>query len=147
MATLAIKNWRASTKQSNGSRKPSAWGRAGTRITTMPDEIEHYTPKPPLLNHSMPIVPQTPLEMLGRAVQMGADVATIERLCVVAERFRAETNKEAYDEAMAAAAAELPAVVRDRTVSHGTGKASYKHKSLAAIEKAVRPVLSKHGLH
>src|SRR5262245_9922303 len=96
---------------------------------------------------TMPVVPQTPLEMLGRALQMGQGPETLERLLALQERWERNEARKAYDEAMAAAAAELPQVIKDRTVSHGTGKASYKHESLAAIEKAVRPVLSKHGLH
>jgi hypothetical protein len=87
------------------------------------------------------------MEMLGRAIQMGQTPETLERLLSLQERWERNAARKAYDEAMAAAAAELPQVVKDRIVSHGTGKASYKHESLSAIEKAVRPVLSKHGLH
>jgi len=117
------------------------------RLNMTSDDDEKIYPKPALLNATMPIVPATPMEMLGRAIQMGQTPETLERLLSLQERWERNAARKAYDEAMAAAAAELPAVVKDRTVSHGTGKASYRHESLAAIEKAVRPVLSKHGLH
>src|SRR5262245_12336479 len=121
------------------------------RLNMTSDDDEKIYPKPPLLNQnmptSMPIVPATPMEMLGRAIQMGQTPETLERLLSLQERWERNAARKAYDEAMAAAAAELPAIVKDRTVSHGTGKLSYRHESLAAIEKAVRPVLSKHGLH
>jgi len=95
----------------------------------------------------LPIVPATPMEMLGRAIQMGQTPETLERLLSLQERWERNEARKAYDEAMAAAAAELPPVLKDATVSHGAGKAQYKHETLGAIEKAVRPVLSRHGLH
>src|SRR5262245_6293095 len=95
---------------------------------------------------SMPIVPQTPLEMLGRAIQMGANPDTLERLLNLQERWERNEARKAYDEAIAAARAEIPKVLREREVSHGTGKANYKYEDLAAIEAAAVEPLSKHGL-
>ena len=111
------------------------------------DDDEKIYPKPALLNVTVPVLPQTPMEMLGRAIQMGQTPETLERLLSLQERWERNAAAKIYDEAMAAAAAELPAIIKDRTVSHGAGKTQYRYESLAAIEKAVRPVLSKHGLH
>jgi hypothetical protein len=95
----------------------------------------------------MPVSATTPMEMLSRALGMGATPETLEKLLALQERWERNAARKAYDEAMAAAAAEMPTVIKNRAVSHGMGKANYKYEDLAAIEATVRPVLSKFGLH
>ncbi len=95
---------------------------------------------------SMSIVPSTPMEMLGRAVQMGASPETLEKLLALQERWERSQARRAYDKAIAAAKAELKPIKKNKAVSFGAGKASYKHADLAEIERAVVPVLSKFGL-
>jgi hypothetical protein len=62
------------------------------------------------------------------------------------ERWERNQARKAFEEAFAAAMAEMPTIFKNKTVSYGAGKTSYKHADLAEIVRSVRPVLSKHGL-
>jgi hypothetical protein len=107
-------------------------------------ECQPYTSRPNLL--SMPVTATTPMEMLSRALGMGATPETLEKLLALQERWERNTARKAYDRAIAAAKGEIPVIGKNRTVSHGTGKASWRYEDLAAIATAVDPVLAKHGL-
>jgi hypothetical protein len=104
---------------------------------------QNFVPAPPLLQ---PIVPQTPLEMLGRAIQMGANPETLERLLALQERWERNEARKAYDAAIAKARAKIPQVLKDSTVSRGEKGGSYKHETLAGIEAAAVGPLSEFGL-
>src|SRR5215472_5733019 len=113
-------------------------------------ELKPYFPHPPLLadpnGEKMPVTPSSPLDMLSRAVMTGASPDTIERLLALYERWEKAQAKKAYDKAIAAAKAELPIIIKNRQVSFGSGRTSYKHEDLAEIDQAITPILSKHGL-
>lgn len=83
----------------------------------------------------------TPLAMLAQAVERGADISVIEKMMGLSERWEANQARRAFNEAIAAAKAEIPAVVRNR---EGHNKARYA--DFAAIAAVVDPILSKHGL-
>jgi hypothetical protein len=100
----------------------------------------------PLAQMSMPVTAATPMEMLSRALQMGATPETLEKLLALQERWEAGIARKAYDKAIAAAKGEIPPIIKNRTVSHGTGRATYRHEDLAQIARAIDPVLGKHGL-
>jgi hypothetical protein len=65
------------------------------------------------------------------------------------ERMERAAARRAFDEAMAAAKAEMPTILKTCTVDY-TNKQDmrtyYKHEDLAGISKVVDPVLAKHGL-
>src|SRR5215831_15172049 len=108
---------------------------------------KNFVPSPAQFpDTSMPVVPQTPLEMLGRALQSGATAETLERLLTLQERWERNEARKAYDEAIAQARAEIPKVLKTRTVSLGSGKGGYQYEDLAAIEQAAIEPLSAHGL-
>jgi hypothetical protein len=92
----------------------------------------------------------TPMEMLDRAVSQGAEIAVLEKLMALSERYEANKARRAFDEAMADAKAEIPTIVKNRTVSYeskGSAKGTeYRHEDLAEIARTVDPILSKHGL-
>ena len=92
----------------------------------------------------------TPAAMLDRAVQSGADIAVLERLMALHERWEAGQARKAFDRAMAAAKAEMPAIVKNRQVGfeskRGGSSTSYKHADLAQVIATVRPVLNRFGL-
>lgn len=98
-----------------------------------------------MLVPSMPIVPSTPMEMLGRAVQMGATPETLEKLLALQERWERNQARRAYDKAIAAAKTELKPIKKNKTVKFKDSK-GYKYEDLAEIERTVVPVLSKFGL-
>lgn len=95
---------------------------------------------------SLPAV--TPMSMIERAVEKGADVAMIEKLMELAERNDRNIGRRAFDQAIAKAKAEIPPIMKNRLVSYGEGnkKTEYAHEDLAEIAKTVDPILSRYGL-
>ena len=110
------------------------------------DPLAKYHDQTPQAMGTMPIVPATPMEMLSRALMSGAAPETLEKMLALQERWEKNEAKKAFDRAIAQAKAEIPTIVKDREVSFGSGKTSYKHEDLAGIAKVVVPVLSKYGL-
>ncbi len=90
----------------------------------------------------------TPMEMLSRAVERGADVAMIEKLMDLQDRWEKSQARKAFDQAMAAAKADMPIIGKNREVdfTSAKGRTHYRHEDLAGIARAVDPVLAKHGL-
>ncbi len=90
----------------------------------------------------------TPMDMLNRAVAQGANIEVLEKLMGLQERWEAGQARKAFDEAMAAAKAEIPVIAKNRTVDFTStkGRTHYKHEDLAEIARTVTPILAKHGL-
>ena len=95
---------------------------------------------------NLPVV--TPMSMIERAVERGADVAMIEKLMELEERHRANLGRRSFDQAIAAAKAEIPAIRKNRSVDFTTakGRTHYRHEDLAEIARTVDPILSRNGL-
>lgn len=87
------------------------------------------------------LVPVTPMEMLGRAVESGADIDMIEKLMGLSERWEASQARKAFDEAVAAAKVAIPPITRS-----ATGHNSKKYADFAAIAKVIDPIIGRHGL-
>jgi hypothetical protein len=85
--------------------------------------------------------PITPMEMLSRAIEGGAGIEVLEKLMDLQERWEARQARRAFDEAIAAAKAEIKPIVRNRE-----GHNAKKYADFAAIAAAVDPILSKHGI-
>jgi hypothetical protein len=110
----------------------------------------------PALREAAPLAravtqPMTPMEMLSQAVNNGAGIEVLEKLMALQERWSAGQARKAFDEAIAAAKAEIPVIVKDRTVGFESRKAgasstNYKHESLGEIARTIDPILAKHGL-
>ena len=83
----------------------------------------------------------TPLDMLNRAVLAGADIAMIEKLMALHERWDANQARKAFDEAVAAAKRDIPPITRNVT-----GHNAKKYADFAAIAKVVDPIIGAHGL-
>lgn len=92
----------------------------------------------------------TPMEILNNAVDGGADIATLEKLLDLQERWERNESRKAFDAAMSAAKADIPTINKNRAVgfeSRRTGDTtSYRHEDLAEIARVVTPILSAHGL-
>lgn len=96
-----------------------------------------------------PTTELTPLEMLDRAVQSGATPDTLEKLMALQERWEKNQARKAFDNAMANAKAEIPVILKNRTVTYegkNNSRTTYKHEDMAEIARTVDPILSKHGL-
>jgi hypothetical protein len=101
-------------------------------------------------SHSTALVPAaiTPMTMIDRALSTGAAPETLEKLLALQERWEAGQARKAFDEAMAAAKAEIPTIRKNRTVDFTTqkGRTHYQHEDLAEVAETVTPILSRHGL-
>jgi len=83
----------------------------------------------------------TPMDMLSHALERGAGIEVVEKLMTLQERWEKNQGRRAFDEAIAAAKAEIQPVARN-----ATGHNSKKYADFAAIARAVDPIISKHGL-
>ena len=98
------------------------------------------------MNDVVPITPTTTLiDLLRAAVDKGADVATLERLAKLYEAAELGQKKAEFNNALAAAKAELRPVIKDQEIGLNSGK-SIKYESMAAIAAVIDPVLGQHGL-
>lgn len=90
----------------------------------------------------------TPMTMIDRALMSGAAPETLERLLALQERWESNQGRKAFDEAMAAAKAEIPTIRKNRTVdfTSNRGRTHYKHEDLAEIAETINPILGKYGL-
>jgi len=83
----------------------------------------------------------TPVEMAYQLIQSGADFATVKEMLAVSKELAAEKARNAFNEAAAAAKAEIPVVARN---AEGHNKKAYAN--FAAYASVVDPVIAKYGL-
>lgn len=91
----------------------------------------------------------TPMEMVGRALEMGVSADILKQMMDLRDREEARNAKLAFTKAVAAAKAELRPIIKTREVDYkpdGKPRVNYRHEDLAGIEEQVTPVLTKHGL-
>lgn len=90
----------------------------------------------------------TPMDMLDRAVAAGQPLEMIEKLMGLQERWEKTQARKAFDEAIAAAKAEIPPILKNREVDFTSqkGRTHYRHEDLAEIARTVDPILGRHGL-
>lgn len=95
-----------------------------------------------------PCVALTPMDMLSRAVASGASMEMVEKLMALHERWENNQARKAFDEAMAAAKAEIPTIAKNRTVDFTSqkGRTNYRHEDLGEIARTIDPILGRHGL-
>ncbi|WP_292021817.1 ERF family protein [Maritimibacter sp. UBA3975] len=88
--------------------------------------------------------------MIERVVtDPSADLDKLERMLAMKERMDAQSAKVAFAQAISAARAEIPPIMKDATVdfSNKEGKRThYQHETLAGIARVIDPILSQHGL-
>jgi hypothetical protein len=83
----------------------------------------------------------TPMDMIQRAVESGADIDMLEKLMGLQERWEAGNARKAFDEAISAAKLEIPPITRN-----AKGHNEKRYADFAAIASVVDPILGKHGL-
>lgn len=91
----------------------------------------------------------TPMDMVAQAVSQGATIEVLEKLMALQERWQAGQAKRAFDGAIAAAKAEIPPIVKNKTVAfegRSGPRTSYRHETLDEVVRTIQPYLSKHGL-
>lgn len=109
----------------------------GKNITTL--EIKQGKPDFGLA----PSMAVTPMAMLARAIDSGMSIEVVKDLMTMAREWKAEQAQEAWDKAMADAQGEM-GVVRGESSNPQTRS---KYASLAAIDNALRPIYTAHGLY
>ena len=87
-----------------------------------------------------PLQPATPMDLLGLAVEKGLDVAALEKLMDLQERWQAGQAKAAFDAAMAGFQANCPTMKKTRKADR------YNYAPLDEILRTIRPILEQHGL-
>ena len=91
-----------------------------------------------------------PLEAIQRALENGALPETLAQMMSLQERFEANQARAAFNAAIAAAKSEITPIVKTNPAgfdSKKTGeRTGYKFEDLAAIARAVDPILAQHGL-
>lgn len=85
-------------------------------------------------------------ELIRFSIEKGADLDKLEKLLTIKERYDAMEARKAYHEAMSAFKENPPKIDKDKSVSFGAGKTSYKHASLYNVTQKVGAALSKQGL-
>lgn len=103
--------------------------------------------QPPV--QSTALVSRTPADLVAIAVQQGADMAKLEKLMDLQERWEKNEARKAFTAAMAAFKANPPVVFKDKQVRFVTrdgDTTEYKHATLADVVSAVCVGLAQHGL-
>lgn len=90
----------------------------------------------------------TPFVLLERAVASNADIAVMERLMDLHERWQANQAKMAFAEAISSAKAEIKPIRKNRKVDFTSqkGRTNYEYEDLAEVAKSVDPIIARYGL-
>ena len=82
------------------------------------------------------------LSMFERVIlDPSVPVERIEKMMEMQERWEARQSEKLYSEALAAAKAEMPTVLKNKK----NNQTNSKYADLEAIDKAISPIISKHG--
>lgn len=95
--------------------------------------------------------PSLAMTMIERAITQGSDIAVIEKLMALQERYDAAQARKSFDTAMAQATSEIPVIKKNRRVQFeyrkaGAAATDYAYEDLGEIARTVKPILGRHGL-
>lgn len=94
-----------------------------------------------IVAHEAPHVPATPMDMLSKALDRGADISVLDKLMDLQDRHDRTQARKAFDAAVADAKANIPVIRKNRE-----GHNNKRYADFAAFAKAVDPVLAANGL-
>lgn len=89
--------------------------------------------------------PMTPMEMIGRALEMGVSADILKQMMDLRDREEASRARKAFNEAFAAFKSEAIRIARNRKVNDGPLKGR-RYAELFSFVDAATPALSKHDL-
>lgn len=101
------------------------------------------------LKPASPPAAVTPAQMIMLALERGADVAMLEKLMALQERWEANEARKAFVAALSAFKAEPPTIDKNKFVSFPNskgGQTEYHHATLDQVAGIIGAALSKHGL-
>ncbi len=112
------------------------------RPPTVADVPTYGTP-PLIAGPLAPVTdPHAPLALISKMIDKGVPVEQMGKMIDLAENFAKNRAREAFEEAMSAAQADIPRVAK-QAINEFT-KSNYA--TLEAITSAIQPVLGRHGL-
>ncbi|MQY48233.1 hypothetical protein GAO09_19550 [Rhizobiales bacterium RZME27] len=85
--------------------------------------------------------PMTPMEMVGRALEMGVSADILKQMMDLRDREDAKQARKAFDAAISKAKSRMSPVVKN-----ATGHNSKRYADFSAIARMVDPILSEYGL-
>lgn len=88
----------------------------------------------------------TPMQLLNMAVAKGADLAQLEKLMDLQERWEKNEARKAFVTALNAFKADPPHIFKNKAVAFGAGKTSYKHATLDNVSGEIGSALAKVGI-
>lgn len=95
-------------------------------------------------------LPADPMVAMIERVVMdpNASLDKLERMLAMKERLDAANARKAFDLAISEAKAEIPPILKNRTVdfTSAKGRTHYQHEDMAEIARTVDPILSRYGL-
>jgi hypothetical protein len=86
----------------------------------------------------------TPMDMIDRALTSGAAPDVLEKFMALHERWEDNRRRIAFNQAIADAKPEIPAIIKNQQKSGAGG--SYKYEDIADVARVVDPILASHGL-
>lgn len=89
----------------------------------------------------MALADMTPVQMAYQLISSGADFASVKEMMALSKELAADQAKRAFDEAVAAAKAEIPTVTKN-----AKGHNNKAYANFAAYAAVVDPVLGRFGL-
>jgi hypothetical protein len=94
------------------------------------------------------IVATGPINQAMELLKSGGDVASLEKMLELQERWEKNEARKAYHEAMTAFKADPPRLIKTKQVTYQTskGQTDYKHADLANVVEIINSALSNHGL-
>lgn len=97
----------------------------------------------------LPVMAEQHMRLIEMAVEKDFDIAKLEKLMDLQERFEANQARKSFFLALSLFQSELPEIEKTGKVGFENKDGSftgYKHATLADIGRAIDPILSKHGL-
>lgn len=90
----------------------------------------------------------TPMQMAYQLIARGSDPASIKDMLAVGREIERDQARRAFDAALSMAKAEIPPILKNRTVdfTSAKGRTHYRHEDLGEIARTVDPILARHGL-
>jgi len=92
-----------------------------------------------------------PMEMAQSFLSSGGDIASLEKMMELQEKYDSMQAKKAYTKAMAEFKKNPPVIFKDKQVGFkskkpGAGSTNYKHATLGNVTKKINTALAEHGL-
>jgi len=118
-----------------------------TVASALTGDVEHTA----LTHHHQGNAPvaMTPMEMVGRALEMGVSAEILKQMMDLRDREETRQAKLAFTKAVSLAKAEIKPIIKTRQVDYqpqGKARVHYRHEDLAGIDEQITPILTKNGL-